>query len=334
MNKELFKENIYKKYEKYKNVNDDAFFNTPIYIKNKSNLYYISQIAAVLLVCLIVTTGIVYAGIEIYKYVTQQSIPYNFYGYLDYNSDVPEYHFYEDMDLKDTVYYKKIYNFSDYQKYKNLWPNLLSMQEKDFEDNFMIVTAITYGNMLGKSIINVYATDSTLYIEFDNVENSENKNSSVIGTKISKDLDRQNIEFKQKIDTLEFENYVKITDIPVNYSIEQALNDNCFVIKENKIISKDKEKLENFVKDTQNGKESFIRIYDMDFDGKITINDILYKDNQYTYYELDVKDEHKKIISDKYARIEMINAKGVGKFFNLYKDNTRESQNIPICVIQ
>ncbi len=326
MDKELFKENVYRKYQKNKSIKNDEFFNSNILNPNTDSIYKITKIAATVILCFATTAGVVYGGTELYKYITQKPISPKF-------SINQNYDYSQDMEYKDKIYYKKINNYTDYQKYKNMWSDLLDMSESDFKENFMLITAIENNSMLGFTIINTYADDSTLFIEFNKDENAD-KNNTVIGTKISNDLYRENIEFKEKANIANSDDYTKITEIQKDYSLEDALVDNCFVIKNNKIISKDAEKLNNFISETQKGNNSFIRIYSVEFDGRTTVRDIEYRDNKYIFNVLTLSGEDDKIFSGEYTKIEKRTSKSLGTFVTLYKDDSVNSEDATVCIIQ
>ncbi len=323
IDKENFKKNVYAKYKKYKDSEESNFFHQPLPIKHSFSIHQISHMVAMFVLCFAILAGATYAGSKIYEYVSQEPISPEF----DKN---PDYYFYQDMNYvhKDGLYYKKIYSYEEYQKYKNRWNALLPMKEEDFKDYFFLIIASE--NTAGIKLSTIDYDSSTLYVKLDKPRNPDSDNT-ILGIKISKDMDRENIQpeiIKEVI--VPPSGYKKITELS-SYTIEDALKDNVFVLKDNKIISSDTAQLDNFLLDVQNGKNSFIRIFSDGY-GEIYIEDIQYKNNEFLFNGFDVTNNN--FYSDYYARIEKRIFKDLGIFVDLYKDNTINSDNIPVCTIQ
>lgn len=62
--KEQFKKEIFDKYEYYKNIKNDKFFNRRLY---KNKYFSILKAVAMIMICVISTVGIVYAGVITYN---------------------------------------------------------------------------------------------------------------------------------------------------------------------------------------------------------------------------------------------------------------------------
>lgn len=63
------------------------------------------------------------------------------------------------------IYDLKIDNYEDYLKLKNsVFKNMLDVKEEDFEDNFMIITAIENTSQVGLTVKDVEVDDDTMYI--------------------------------------------------------------------------------------------------------------------------------------------------------------------------
>ena len=130
--------------------------------------------------------------------------------------------------------------------------------------------------------------------------NEKNESSVVIGTKVSRELERENIKIVDKLDLAISNNeYIKITEIPNNYSKEDAINDGCFVIENGKIISKDKNAINDFFEKSKNNIDSFIRIYNIYNNELITITDISFSNQKYKFNILDLNDIN-NILSEEY----------------------------------
>lgn len=112
-----------------------------------------------------------------------------------------------------------------------------------------------------------------VYYKINNQENSKN---------LSKENDSQNrneeisTNNEPKVDSY---GYRALSELPQDYSLEQAINDGCVVITYNKIYGKDK--LDKFIENTkinsQERKEDKIRIVQFTVEGDLIIKDLEYK---------------------------------------------------------
>lgn len=110
-------------------------------------------------------------------------------------STYDDYDFTQDMTYKDNIYYKKINNYEEYSEVKSRWDNILNMNKEDFENNFMVITAIENTSMVGMTIDKIDTDDKGLYISLIHYEDGVNfdKNETCISIKISRDLEKENI---------------------------------------------------------------------------------------------------------------------------------------------
>lgn len=110
-------------------------------------------------------------------------------------STYDDYDFTQDMTYKDNIYYKKINNYEEYSEVKSRWDNILNMNKEDFENNFMVITAIENTSMVGLTIDKIDTDDKGLYISLIHYEDGVNfdKNETCISIKISRDLEKENI---------------------------------------------------------------------------------------------------------------------------------------------
>lgn len=108
------------------------------------------------------------------------------------------YDYTQDMEYKDKIYHKVITTFDEYVQYKNRWSDILNMAEDDFENSFMVITAIENTSMLGLTISNIYTNENTLFIELDSYKDNEeyDENETCISIIIPKNMKRENIEVK------------------------------------------------------------------------------------------------------------------------------------------
>lgn len=101
-------------------------------------------------------------------------------------STYDDYDFTQDMTYKDNIYYKKINNYEEYSEVKSRWDNILNMNKEDFENNFMVITAIENTSMLGLTIDKIDTDDKGLYISLIHYEDGVNfdENETCISIKI------------------------------------------------------------------------------------------------------------------------------------------------------
>lgn len=121
--------------------------------------------------------------------------------------------------------------------------------------------------------------------------------NTVISVKIPKELDREEIDIinlPNEVNTSD--KYQDINSITEEYTIEDAIEDKCFVVKENKIISPDKKQLDNFVNNCNNKVEDLIRIYIQEVDNVVVIYDIEYKNNRINMVSKIMKSNNDRIL--------------------------------------
>ena len=275
MTDEEFVNNVWKKYNKYVNFNfKDNFLKNFKYrnlqIKRTVKIIYNFVLG------LIITSSVVYAGISSYKFI-QKATTTNFNknnGY-DYN---------QNMSYSNGIYYKKIYTYEEYVKSQKIWDSLIQMKPEEFNDSFIIVLAGENYDTTSLYVSNIYTEGKKLYIELKK-KDIWNENDTAISLKIPKEQDREKIEIKNlpnEISTLN--KYVDINSITKNYTVKDAIKDNCFVIENNKIVSKDKKQLDNFIENCNKNINDMIRIYTAG-DKTISICDIEYKNKRINLVE-------------------------------------------------
>ena len=106
------------------------------------------------------------------------------------------YDFTQDMEYKDKFYHKIISNYDEYMIYKNRWNDICDMDEQDFENNFMVITAIENTSMLGLDIYEIHKDDNTLYIDFGISEESYDNDKTCNSIIIPNSLKSESIEVR------------------------------------------------------------------------------------------------------------------------------------------
>lgn len=317
-----FINDIWKKHDEYNRTrNKDKFFLKHLY-RNTENLLTLKSLLT-LVIAIIATAGATYAGFITYNYITKET-------YTDFKEN-PNYDYSQDMIYQNNFYYKKVMTYEEYEKCKEVWNNLVEMNEEDFNDNFVVIVAVENTSMLGLTVSDVSADDTTLYIKFKKDEN-EDYDKTVTSIKISKNLDRDIIKIEKVEKNIDYTDYERLEDLPHNYSKEQAIKDNCFVLENNEIISSNKEQLNEFVDNARNGINSFIRIVSY-FDEQVKIKDLEYKDGEYILVSDDsrTRDKVEKFYYN-YGDEIVVEHKSMGTRYIL-KDNKSNTQRF-IAIIK
>ena len=317
-----FINDIWKKHDEYNRTrNKDKFFLKHLY-RNTENLLTLKSLLT-LVIAIIATAGATYAGFITYNYITKKT-------YTDFKEN-PNYDYSQDMIYQNNFYYKKVMTYEEYEKCKEVWNNLVEMNEEDFNDNFVVIVAVENTSMLGLTVSDVSADDTTLYIKFKKDEN-EDYDKTVTSIKISKNLDRDIIKIEKVEKNIDYTDYERLEDLPHNYSKEQAIKDNCFVLENNEIISSNKEQLNEFVDNARNGINSFIRIVSY-FDEQVKIKDLEYKDGEYILVSDDsrTRDKVEKFYYN-YGDEIVVEHKSMGTRYIL-KDNKSNTQRF-IAIIK
>lgn len=310
-----FINDIWKKHDEYNRTrNKDKFFLKHLY-RNTENLLTLKSLLT-LVIAIIATAGATYAGFITYNYITKET-------YTDFKQN-PNYDYSQDMIYQNNFYYKKVMTYEEYEKCKEVWNDLVEMNEEDFNDNFVVIVAVENTSMLGLTVSDVSADDTTLYIKFKKDEN-EDYDKTVTSIKISKNLDRDIIKIEKVEKNIDYTDYERLEDLPHNYSKEQAIKDNCFVLENNEIISSNKEQLNEFVDNARNGINSFIRIVSY-FDEQVKIKDLEYKDGEYILVSDDsrTRDKIEKFYYN-YGDEIVVEHKSIGTIYAI-KDNKSSSK--------
>ena len=152
-----FINDIWKKHDEYNRTrNKDKFFLKHLY-RNTENLLTLKSLLT-LVIAIIATAGATYAGFITYNYITKET-------YTDFKQN-PNYDYSQDMIYQNNFYYKKVMTYEEYEKCKEVWNDLVEMNEEDFNDNFVVIVAVENTSMLGLTVSDVSADDTTLYIKF------------------------------------------------------------------------------------------------------------------------------------------------------------------------
>mgnify|MGYP001409569940 CR=1 FL=1 len=183
-----------------------------------------------------------------------------------------------------TLYYKIITNTEDYLVYKNRINELPEITQDTFNNNFLIIiTSSSAYDLYNRDIYidSIYADDNVTYINFaqnNPIDYTKSNNTwyAIVDNSQLRDTINIKINYTNIINN---SNITQLADISTDYSIEKAIEDNCFVISNNIIISPNPSYLDEFLEHS-NSENNFIRIYQKT-NNFVEIFDIIYKDNFY-----------------------------------------------------
>lgn len=288
LNEKEFVDKVWIDYEKYVNTKEkkDKFYEKHVY-KNTESIALLKSVAMFLIVFTITATlvGGTYAAIKTYtenKKIEQQEAKAEDGSYLYYqeNHHRSEYENNSPYWERTGYIYHKIKTYKEYLEAKEVISGLIEMTEEDFKDNFMVIIG-TFGaknlDYQGVYIKDILAYDKELTIIVDKDNKNGNRDVSV---KLPIEMDRENIKILLYAEKPEMPGYKPIDEIMANYknyTVEQAIEDNCVI----RTIYGKLDKFDKFLEETKQGKNGCIRIILYWGEGVGTITDIEYKDGEY-----------------------------------------------------
>ena len=213
-----------------------------------------------------------------------QETPPVSYEYNYFNPINQDFYYGNIMKLCNSIYYKVILDYNEYLKFKEYYTNIIDMDINDFENNLLILTITENESTKNLAFHQIYTDDSTLHIGLIKKTSNEEPNlNRGISIKVNKEVYRNNIDVFQTIENTNFmTNYTNIKKLSTNYTIENAINENCFVITLNS--SQNITLFNTFINKVQNNQDAEIRIlYNNDSNNSI-IYDIKYSDINKKYY--------------------------------------------------
>ena len=305
----------------------------------------VAKVIIILLCVSIFLTGGVYGAVKIYnEYIKNQTTTESAGLYKDKN-DITTYE--SDLRLNDMkmveeeeegMYYKIITNIKDYNKYKKRVSALPDMTEEDFKENFLAIFTWERPKRAFEKdceIGEVKIENNTSYIILKQKENPNyEENSNILAGVISKEKLKENVKVIVEKKSLDTRGFAKVSDLPKDYSVEDAIKDGCFVIEGNILKSKDKTQFDDFIAKTKNGENDFIRIYEKDIEDRILIIDIEYKDDFYFCYTINLRNNQKWY--DSYKQIDKNYWKNENLIFYGFSRiilNDKKADNNPIVII-
>ena len=164
-----------------------------------------------------------------------------------YFKHVPESH--DKWEFINAFGYIKIYSYEDYISKIEQYELPQTIEEKVFEDNFILVLCAE--KKYGYSIEKIWNENDILYVNISEKTNDENNNSAVII--LSKEMDGDMVIVENILDfDMTMESYVDIRELPYEYSVEDARKDNCLVIYAPTLSVYNANILEDFIEKVRN----------------------------------------------------------------------------------
>ena len=219
----------------------------------------VSKTLLIILIVGILLSGMVYAVIKLYST-------------FEYSTEIN----FDDFEFSNGFYYKKIYSYNDYLGYKDTFNQILTVDENEFKENFMLII-VTESKRLSGLTIDSYNNDNNslqIYLIEDETVNTNKPTGNAILIKKEMDMEKVNIEKTAK--NMNMQSYINIKELPYNYSKEQAIEDKCLVVDQIEMKTYNKEILDNFISNVNNNNNCNIRIYQLEGLENILIQDIEY----------------------------------------------------------
>lgn len=207
------------------------------------------------------------------------------YDYTYFDPIHENFYYGNEMEFKNSIYFKMISNYEEYQKYKNFYPSIIDMKQTDFEDYFIILTITENESTKNLKLESIESDSNTIYIGLNKAMQNEEPNlNRGISIKINNNLQRDNIEVFKTIKNTNFmNNYENIKKLPHEYSLESALSDNCFIISTSP--ANNINTFNSFLENIQMNKDAEIRIVTEDMISKnVIIYDIKYLNSLKKYF--------------------------------------------------
>ena len=301
-----------------------SYFKKEYYNKNKNYKAILSEIRedkkmkinkllktiSTAILTLLGATSIVFASTQIYNnYIKEKSgvSSAKTFGFGENYMDDESVISIDDMlfDQNSKLHYKIITNMEDYTRYKKRIDELPNMTEDSFNENFLIVLANTFFRQLHEKDLDIYeitSDETTTHIIMKQEDNPDyNKKTNVWYAVVDKSLLRENIKLKIEQEYIENENFVKLSELPDDYSINDAINDGCFVEDKYKILSDNIYAVDEFIEKTEKNETAFIRVFSK-YDDYIRIVDVEYKNGIFTTNS--ISSENKDILINTFNFIE------------------------------
>lgn len=282
----------------------------------KSDIKEINKLFILIICSFVLLTGISYAGIKIYnEFIKKQDevLSRKLFDLGDGHTDYAINLMANDMvwNAKPKLYHRIIDNSMDYEKYKSRLEEFPNVDDINFDVNFVVIIAnenIRQPHEKDLTIFDIEADENTTYIIMKQKDNPNYEaNSNIWYAIVDRTLLRKNANVSIKQRDFNTRNFKDIKELPQDYSIENAIQDGCIVINNNRIISNNGEEIDKFVEDTDNDINSFIRVVQC-YRDEFRIRDLEYYEGIYYLRDINLVDREKE-------------------FYNSYTNRLRKSNN-------
>lgn len=251
------------------------------------------KVSIIIICTTILITGIAYAGVTIYNEYIKKQEQIQSRGLFDLGDGITTYEINlmaNDMTWNEEsrLYHKIINNKEDYEKYKSRVSELPDTKEINFDENFIVIIANENIRQMHEKDLTIYditADENTTHIIMKQKENPDyNNENNIWYAIIDKSLLRENADVTIKHREIDTRNFAKAKDLPKDYSTQNAIQDGCIVLENNKVISNNIDLLDKFIETTTKGENAFIRVYLTQKNNKIkgtSIKDVEYYNGIY-----------------------------------------------------
>ena len=303
----------------------------------------ISKIFIIIITTTILLSGIVYASITIYNEYIKKQEEIKSRGLFDLGDGITTY----ETDLmandmtwneKSRLYHKLINTIEDYNKYKSRISELPNLEDINFNENFIVIIAnenIRQMHEKDLTIANITADETTTHIEMKQKENPDyNNDNNIWYAIVDNSLLRENADVMITNKKIEVEGLANVDELPKDYSVENAINDGCIVLENNKVKSNNIEALDEFIEKTEKGEQSSIRVYSKYTDSNgsetIYIKDVEYLNGIYYLNDYNLKDNEKSYFNS-YTKLKKKNS-NYGIIYSWISED--ENAGTPFIIVQ
>ena len=228
----------------------------------------VARVMIIIVCTATILSGIVCASTVIYNQYIKKQDSANSYELFHNAEGDSDFELKDDMIFEDDVrlHYKVITDIRSFDRYKEKLSQLPEMSETDFNDNFLMLFA-QYGYRdayeRDLEISEITSNETTTYITLKQKENPniESAGYFTFYAIIDKSLLKENIELTiEELDT-NLKGLEELQNLPNDYSVEEAIKDGCLVVENCKILSENKNALDELIINSKKGIESSLRVY-------------------------------------------------------------------------
>ena len=266
-------------------------------------------------------TGIAYAGMTIYDRVIKTRGEVQSRGLFDLGDGHTYYEINlmaNDMTWNDgsRLYHRIIEDIEDYEIYKSRIDGLPDAGAIDFDEAFVVIIAnenVRQPHEKDLTVSGITADRHTTHVIMKQKENPDyDSDSNVWYAVADRALLRDSADVTIEQRAFDTRGHKDVKELPRDYGEEDAIKDGCMVLRNNAVISGNIGMLDDFMEKTENGENSFIRIYSSyESTDKIEtrIKDLEYCDGIYYLRDTDLNDPEKEYYNSFTGKLKKTNNK-------------------------